>query len=211
MKKFLRFTAVVIAGILIIAMAASIVGASVTESRSGTVNNKPGEITNEELRTFFNENRALLQDIATQLIPLHEETELYLIHKKNGKIVAQDGITVPIALDAKLMQQLEQYFSAAGTANEPTISLGYPLFSGIPAVFFEFRLAVGVTMGIMYSTCAETQGNWEEGSDYERMDTEWAIYGHMMTAAIEPPCWEKLPAWLQWILRYIFFGWIWMK
>jgi len=23
--------------------------------------------------------------------------------------------------------------------------------------------------------------------------------------------WAKLPAWLQWILRYIFFGWIWMR
>ena len=29
----------------------------------------------------------------------------------------------------------------------------------------------------------------------------------------EPPLkwWQKLPAWLQWILRYILFGWAWMK
>jgi len=26
-----------------------------------------------------------------------------------------------------------------------------------------------------------------------------------------PPWWIGLPAWLQWILRYLFFGWIWMK
>ena len=24
-------------------------------------------------------------------------------------------------------------------------------------------------------------------------------------------CWQKAPAWVQWILRYICFGWIWMK
>ena len=24
-------------------------------------------------------------------------------------------------------------------------------------------------------------------------------------------CWERLPSWLQWILRYFLFGWIWMS
>jgi len=41
---------------------------------------------------------------------------------------------------------------------------------------------------------------------------EWAIYEYFMPAPPKvPPCWSKLPAWVQWILRHVFFGWIWMK
>jgi len=190
---------------LVLAMVTSIVGAAITQSGSGNVNTKRGVVTNEELKAFFTGNRALLQSIAEQLIPLREETELALIHKNNSQIVAQDGVLGRIDLPVQLMQQLEQYFNVAGTANETSIHV-----RDTPAVYYEFRLAVDTKKGIMYSTDKETQNNWETGDGCERLDNEWAIYYWMLTAAIVPPWWSRLPAWLQWILRYAFFGWAWM-
>jgi len=191
-------------------MTASIVGTSVAASGGGTVNKNRGQITNEELRTFFSANCTLLEDIATQLIPLHEETELYLIRRVNSQIVANDGRGESVDLGTQLTQQLQQYFDAVGTTNSPEI-LVRELFGEYLVVEFTFRLAVDHTRGIIYSTDAELQTEWEN-SGVERFDTDWSIFEYFMSAPpIELRWWEKLPAWLQWILRYICFGWIWMK
>ena len=204
MKKLLQL----IACLLVLTMATSVAGAAITASGGGTVNKNRGQITNEELRTLFNENRELMLDIATQVIPIMEEFNLYLICRVKSQIVATDGSVQPVVLPAQLVQLLEQYFNAIGTANEPTIRVSE--FMGSNTVSFSFRLAVDHLKGIEYSTDSETQEEWESGG-FERLDVDWAIFEHYFTAAIEPRWWEKLPAWLQWILRYICFGWIWMK
>jgi len=45
-------------------------------------------------------------------------------------------------------------------------------------------------------------------------DEIWIFYGEDPAAHVSPApqaWWRKLPAFLQWILRYILFGWLWMK
>jgi len=198
MKKL----ATALACTLILAMAASVFGAAISGTGSGKVNTKPGEISDEELRTFFNENRELLQNVATQLIQLREELELKASIRISSNISAIDGTTKPVALSAPLMLLLEQYYNAIGAANEATIEV----YEG-NIVSFTFSLAVDHYKGVEYSTDPEWQKNWEES---ERLDTDWAIFENYMTPPIKN-CWHtRLPAWLHWILRYILFGWAWM-
>ena len=212
MKKFLRIIAKTVASILVIAIATSIVGAAITGARSTAVNTKKGKITNEELRAFFNENRALLLDIATQIISLHKETELYLVRKQNSEIVATDGIVGPVSLDKQLIQQFELYFSAVGTNNDPKVSVRE--VDGYFLVNFTFQLSVDHSKGIMYVDSTEAQEDKEDNWGIELLDKNWYVFDYLMPA---PPTeiylrwWQKLPMWIQWLLRYICFGWAWMK
>jgi len=213
MKKFHRSIAKTIACMLLIAMTTSIAGAAITESRNGewttAMNTKRGVLTNEELQTFFTDNQELLQSIATQLIPLYEETELYVIYKRRSQIVAQDGDIQPLTLDDQLLKQLEQYFDATGSKNEPEI-FAREIVGGFIIVEFSFQLAIGHNKGIMYSIDPEAQAEWEERG-YERLEDNWFIFEYFMDGKpIMPPWYTRLPRWLHWLLYYVFFGWAWM-
>jgi len=135
---------------------------------------------------------------------------LYYIGRTNSQIEATDGTARPVILDAPLAQQLQQYFNAIGTANTHGIYVR-DLYGEFLVVEFDFYLAAGHWKGIMFSTDVEFQGEWDASV---RLDTDWVIYEYDMGPPIGPPeprWWEKLPNWLQGILRYVFFGWIWMK
>jgi hypothetical protein len=221
MKKLLHLIAPIIAGILAISMATSIVGAAVSETGSKNVNSNPGKVSSEELRNYFNDNYTPLESIAAQLIPLWYEKDLSSIRKTNTQITAYNGDVESIVLDSQLMQELEQYFSAIGTANTPSILVREIVRSGyinyiIVEFNFNLNLDTGYNKGIMYDpNDAEAQKEWEE-KGYERLDNNWFVFESFMPGApIEvdetPSLWyTTLPSWLQWILRYIFFGWIWM-
>lgn len=207
MKNKLRLTAV-LACTLIIAMATSVIGAAISNGRneqvSAQMNTKRGVLTDEELQAFFNDNQALLESIATQLIPLYEEFDLYMIEKRPSQIVAADGDWNHIALDAKLYQQLEQYFSAAGTANTPKIIVQDVNYSNLAIIKFSFNLSSGKDKGILYSTDPEVHEEWEAYGDI-RLGDNFIVFQTTMGA---PP--KRVPAWLQWILRWMLFGWVWM-
>jgi len=200
MKKFLRIAAIIIVGIFIASSVISVAGAA---------NTVPGEITNEELRTLFNENQALLQDIATQLIPLREAVGLYRIQKVDSRIEAYDGSIEPISLEASLLLKLEQYFDIIGAVNYPAV-LVYEVARGAVDEFiiveFNFNLdrETGHNKGIKYAPEAQAGENGDE-----RLAERWYIYEWIMPG---PPLYwyQSLPAWLQWILRYVCFGWVWM-
>jgi len=197
------------ARLLVTTITVSIFGAATTASGSGIVNTKPGQITNEELRAFFYDNRELLQDIATQLIQLREELNLDTSINISSNVVALDGTAKPVTLGAQLTQLLQQYFNAIGTANTPVISV-YEAYREFILVTFAFHLTDG-RKGIMYVTLLSGAHGDDDSLGIEQLDENWHIFQEYMGSPLVAPWWQKLPAWLQLILRYVCFGWIWMK
>ena len=172
------------------------------------MSNAKSTLTDEELRTFFNDNQELMQSIATQLIPLCEETDLYLLRETESGVLATDGDLNEVSLDAQLRNQLEQYFDAAGTRHPSRIFLQSPYYPyNTTVIKFSFNLGVGHDKGIIYVTDSEMQDEWER-YEKERLEKEWFIFEDIMPAP--PKRWSRLPNWLQWIIYYVFFGWAWM-
>jgi hypothetical protein len=154
--------------------ATTVPATTVPKAIGGLVNTIPEKIADEELIAFFNANRELLESIAAQMIPLRDEIDLHVIRKPNSSIEAydSDGDAIDVShLKASLRQQLEQYFSAAGNANESWVWLQEQYERGNIVVEFNFRLgrADGHFKGIRYSP--------EFHEDYwPVLDDNWYIY-----------------------------------
>jgi hypothetical protein len=153
--------------------ATTVPATTVPKAIGGLVNTTPGEIEDEELRAFFKANRALLESIAAQMIPLQHSIDLYTILKTNSSIEAydSDGDAIDIAhLKASLRQQLEQYFNAAGNANRPSVSTQKTLDQYITVDFvFILGQSNGHRKSIRYSP--------ERQEDYwPVLDDNWYIY-----------------------------------
>jgi len=159
---------------------------------AGAMNTTPGKITDEEICVFFNENRELLQDIATKLLAWAEENEGSIIIYRNDSKVT----------DAQLLRQLEQYFDLVGTNNGPSIFASYH-FSYVSFSFMPHR---ELEISIEY---APSNTN---NRGYYRLDDDWSITALCISWA-DPPLlwWQKLPSFLQFLLRWFCFGWLWMK
>jgi len=193
-----------IALVLIAVMTTSVIGAAITENRSEPVNTMPGEISNEELRVFFNENRELLQSIAAQMIPLHETLDLHMVRVVSSDIRATNGNADQVILPSQLQQQIELYYNIIGTANTADILVREIFLEEHLVVEFTFRLPDGLSRGIMYSLDYQREG-------WEQLAENWQIFEWQMPGPPIVVCWyENLPGWLHWIFRWVFFGWVWM-
>jgi len=124
-----------------------------------------------ELRDFFNNHRALLQELQTQLLPLRDEIDLFSIFLLDSQISASgrnvEKIDLEI-LDPQLMQQLEQYFDAVGRQqHSPRISVR--TISQYLTISFSFRLPNQVEIGIRYTPDFQLE-RWEH------LDGNWFIF-----------------------------------
>jgi len=188
-----------------ITIAASVFGAAITDIGSDVVNSgfQPDKITYDELREFFSEHRALLQDIADQLIPLREEINLNQIIRIDSQIVATNSNGEPVVLSQQLIQQFELYFDAVGSHNNPRVLVS-ELYGEYLIIEFSFVLrGPGIIIGLLYSPELDDEGEHLEGNWYV---VDWGLPS--------PPiehCWyTRLPNWLHWVFRWVFFGWAWM-
>lgn len=214
MNHFFRLTVMVIAGILAITMVTSVVGATITDLRSAAVKTQPDEMTDEELKTLFAENHELLLDIATQMIPLCEKHNLYRVLPGDEQLIAKasGGKIITTALSDSLQQQLKQYFGIVGTNNDPWVLVTGGTYVGYIVVKFNFRLTNAHHKGILY----DPKGNYGVDYGFELLGDNFYLYEDLKDGPPPEPeapqkWWEKWPGWLQWILRYLCFGWSWMK
>jgi hypothetical protein len=74
---------------------------------------------------------------------------------------------------------------------------------------FQARVQVNdVAVSIITTDITATQS-----AEWQCAYFDWAPQENFPPAHVFPPdqWWESLPIWFQWLLRYVFFGWLWME
>ena len=183
---------------------------------AGAINTRPGEITDDEIRVFFNENRELLQDIAEQLLSLAEELiegdSIFLsIYSSDLQILAWDSInSKPVALPDPLLRQAALCFGLEGVFENAWITARFYARTNALRIV-DFELWPGYSTGPYSGGLKMLVYMDPDGWNHDRLDNNWGI--SVLCIDFEPPLrwWEKLPSFLQFLLRWFCFGWIWMR
>jgi len=176
MKLFLRLIALVISILFVFLLAAcnerEIISSVPPTEISWEEAREIAENKQAEFRVFFNDNRELLEDLQTQLLPLWDEAKLLTIFLMDSQIAATRrvggefdlGILAP-----QLMQQIELYFNLVGENNAPRINIDELTSERHHIVSFVFPLPNQVVVGIRYSPEFQPE-HWE------RLEGNWFIF-----------------------------------
>jgi len=131
------------------------------------------KLAREELRTFYQENKALLHDLSKHMSSLYQEFDVFTIAQIDSNIVVRDGNNTPIdILDAQVRRQAELYFDAVGTYNDPVIMV-HKMFGVYPAIQFSSSFDVEACKCIVYSP-EYIGGNWDH------LEDNWFLFTYYM-------------------------------
>jgi len=204
MKKILRIAALALAGIYVLSVVIVVVSFFVfdmTEVQRQIARNwisyeetlEVQAAEQERIIEFFSDNLEIMQDIAEQMQEMGEVG----IARLNSEIMTWD-----FDFDSQFLSQLKLYFDEFDY---------YYMFIFVheehDLVEFGLNHMHGsiIRTRMIYST-EYTQDHWSQ------LEDDWYIYSYLHAPIIRmQPLWLLQPAHSQWILRWLFFGWVWMR